>query len=117
MAGLPAVSALIFNVDGSGGEMRNSGAIAADASVTMRRRRARHRANLPASLSQFRRGRPLARRQPSLPFPAGRRRFAAGLAWLVPGERLVVSYGVDDRESWLGTLDADDVRAALESTP
>ena len=40
--------------------------------------------------------------------------FAAGLAWLVPGERLVVSYGVEDRESWLGALDAADVRKALE---
>jgi tetratricopeptide (TPR) repeat protein len=40
--------------------------------------------------------------------------FAAGLAWLVSGERLVVSYGIDDRESWLATVDASDVRAALQ---
>jgi len=39
--------------------------------------------------------------------------FAAGLAWAVPGERLVVSYGVDDRESWLATIDAADIRKRL----
>lgn len=38
--------------------------------------------------------------------------FAAGLAWH-PDGRLVVSYGVKDAESWLGTLDPADVADAL----
>jgi hypothetical protein len=54
----------------------------------------------------------------SRPFHFGRLgvEFAAGLAWMVPGERLVVSYGVEDRQAWLATLDAADVRAALAPT-
>ncbi|MFO0836868.1 MAG: hypothetical protein U0638_18050, partial [Phycisphaerales bacterium] len=41
--------------------------------------------------------------------------FAAGLAWHPDGHRLLISYGVDDRESWLATIDAEDVRRALAS--
>ncbi|MBV8188762.1 MAG: FkbM family methyltransferase [Alphaproteobacteria bacterium] len=39
--------------------------------------------------------------------------FAAGLAWHVTGEDLVVSFGIDDREPMLAIVRADDVRAAL----
>jgi len=39
--------------------------------------------------------------------------LAAGLAWRLDGIRLIVSYGVDDREAWLATIDADDVRRVL----
>jgi glycosyltransferase involved in cell wall biosynthesis len=39
--------------------------------------------------------------------------FAAGLAWHPDGRRLVVSYGVGDREAWIGTVDATDVRHLL----
>lgn len=38
--------------------------------------------------------------------------FAAGLAW-APDGRLLVSYGVRDRQSWVATLEADEVRALL----
>jgi glycosyltransferase involved in cell wall biosynthesis len=41
--------------------------------------------------------------------------FAAGLAWYPDGEHLLLSYGVDDRESWLATVDATDVRSILEN--
>ena len=40
--------------------------------------------------------------------------FAAGLAWHPDGKRLVVSYGVEDSEAWIATVDADDVRCVLE---
>lgn len=40
--------------------------------------------------------------------------FAAGLAWHPDGERLLISYGVADSESWLASVDAVDVRALLE---
>lgn len=39
--------------------------------------------------------------------------FASGLAWHVDGKRLVISYSVDDREPFLATVDAGDIRAAL----
>ena len=39
--------------------------------------------------------------------------FAAGLAWHPDGKRLVVSYGLADRESWLGTFGADDLMRVL----
>jgi exonuclease I len=41
--------------------------------------------------------------------------FVAGLAWHPDGERLIVSFGVGDGESWLGTVDAADIRATLYS--
>jgi glycosyltransferase involved in cell wall biosynthesis len=39
--------------------------------------------------------------------------FAAGLAWHPDGERLLISYGVDDGEAWLATVAAAEVRALL----
>jgi hypothetical protein len=39
--------------------------------------------------------------------------YAAGLAWHPDGERLVVSFGVADRESWLCSFRADELRAVL----
>ena len=41
--------------------------------------------------------------------------FAAGLCWHPDGTRLVVSYGVDDRDARIATIDASDVRGALSS--
>jgi FkbM family methyltransferase len=43
--------------------------------------------------------------------------FAAGLAWHPDGRRLMVSYGVGDRESWIATIDAQDVSRVLEDGP
>jgi glycosyltransferase involved in cell wall biosynthesis len=40
--------------------------------------------------------------------------FAAGLAWHPDGSRLIASYGVGDGESWMATIDADDVRKILD---
>jgi hypothetical protein len=40
--------------------------------------------------------------------------FAAGLAWHPDGKHLLVSYGVDDSEAWIATLDAAEVRGVLE---
>jgi glycosyltransferase involved in cell wall biosynthesis len=40
--------------------------------------------------------------------------FAAGLAWHPDGKRLLVSYGVDDKEAWIATVDAAEVRDLLE---
>jgi len=39
--------------------------------------------------------------------------FAAGLAWHPDGERLMVSFSIGDHESWIATVDADDVRGVL----
>ena len=39
--------------------------------------------------------------------------FAAGLAWHPDGKRLIVSFSVQDRESWIATVDADEVRSVL----
>lgn len=39
--------------------------------------------------------------------------FAAGLCWDVKDERLVISYGVKDRESWLGMVSPGEVAAML----
>ena len=39
--------------------------------------------------------------------------FAAGLAWHPDGKRLLVSFSVQDRESWIATVDADEVRSVL----
>lgn len=41
--------------------------------------------------------------------------FAAGLVWHPDGRRLVVTYGVEDHEAWVATVDADDVRRVLEN--
>ncbi|WP_338699206.1 glycosyltransferase [Bradyrhizobium sp. 26S5] len=43
--------------------------------------------------------------------------FAAGLAWHPDSRRLLVSYGVADSESWIASIDAAEIRAALESDP
>ncbi|CDX40907.1 hypothetical protein MPLDJ20_310003 [Mesorhizobium plurifarium] len=40
--------------------------------------------------------------------------FAAGLAWHPDERRLLISYSVADSESWLATIDAVEVDAALE---
>jgi tetratricopeptide (TPR) repeat protein len=40
--------------------------------------------------------------------------FAAGLAWHPDGKRLLISCGVGDRESWIATVEAAEVRAVLE---
>jgi len=40
--------------------------------------------------------------------------YAAGLAWHPDGKRLLVSYGVADREAWIATVDAGEVRRVLE---
>jgi glycosyltransferase involved in cell wall biosynthesis len=39
--------------------------------------------------------------------------FNAGLAWHPDGARLLLSYGVDDQESWLATVSAKEVRELL----
>jgi len=39
--------------------------------------------------------------------------FAAGLAWHVTGDRLVVSFGTDDHEPTLAVFEAQEIRAAL----
>ena len=39
--------------------------------------------------------------------------FVAGLAWHPDARRLLLSYGVKDYETWLATVDADEVRAIL----
>jgi FkbM family methyltransferase len=40
--------------------------------------------------------------------------FAAGLAWHPDGKRLLISYGIADREAWVATVDAVDVRNVLD---
>ncbi len=40
--------------------------------------------------------------------------FAAGLAWHPDGKRLLVSYGVDDKEAWIATVEVQEVRDLLE---
>jgi FkbM family methyltransferase len=40
--------------------------------------------------------------------------FVAGLAWHPDGNRLIVSYGAGDSESWIATIEAADVRRILE---
>jgi glycosyltransferase involved in cell wall biosynthesis len=39
--------------------------------------------------------------------------FAAGLAWHNDGQRLLISFGVSDRESWIATVSAEDIQAML----
>jgi hypothetical protein len=41
--------------------------------------------------------------------------FAAGLAWYPDERRLLGSYGVADSESWIASIDAAEIRTALES--
>ena len=40
--------------------------------------------------------------------------YAVGLAWHPDAQRLIISYGVGDRESWLATVPAKEVRLLLE---
>lgn len=47
-------------------------------------------------------------------FAAGEGEFCCGLCWHPDRERLVVTYGVLDREAWIGTVLADDVFSMLE---
>ena len=42
--------------------------------------------------------------------------FAAGLAWHPQGDSLLISYGVDDGEAWIATVQVDEVRRVLEDT-
>lgn len=39
--------------------------------------------------------------------------FVAGLAWHPNGEQLLVSFGVNDAESWLATISSSDIEASL----
>jgi hypothetical protein len=39
--------------------------------------------------------------------------FAAGMAWHPDGKRLMISFGVQDREAWIATVNASDVRALM----
>lgn len=43
--------------------------------------------------------------------------FVAGMAWHPDGPKLAISYGVKDRESWLATVEIEDVREMLRDTP
>jgi len=40
--------------------------------------------------------------------------FAAGLAWHPDGKRLMLSFSIGDHESWIGTVDAGEVRGVLQ---
>jgi hypothetical protein len=42
--------------------------------------------------------------------------FASGLAWHPDGAHLLISYGIRDREAWLATVEAEEVRAILSDT-
>lgn len=42
--------------------------------------------------------------------------FAAGLTWHPNEEQLLISYGVGDSESWIGLVDASEVRLLLQAT-
>ena len=39
--------------------------------------------------------------------------LASGLAWHPDGERLLITFGIHDREAWIATVDAEEVRAIL----
>lgn len=39
--------------------------------------------------------------------------YATGLAWHVDGERVLLSYSIQDRESWIGMVDASEVSRLL----
>lgn len=51
----------------------------------------------------------------SLPFYFNKKgiEFNTGLAWHLDGANLLLSYGVDDQESWVATVTAENVRALL----
>jgi glycosyltransferase involved in cell wall biosynthesis len=40
--------------------------------------------------------------------------YASGLTWHPGGKRLLISYGVGDREAWIAAVEASDVRRVLE---
>jgi FkbM family methyltransferase len=40
--------------------------------------------------------------------------FAAGIAWHPDGTRLLISYGREDKDSFVATVDANDIRIALQ---
>ena len=42
--------------------------------------------------------------------------LASGLAWHPDGDCLLISFGIKDREAWLATVKAEDVRAILSDT-
>jgi glycosyltransferase involved in cell wall biosynthesis len=42
--------------------------------------------------------------------------LASGLAWHPDGGRLLITFGIHDREAWLATVDAEEVRAILSDT-
>ncbi len=52
---------------------------------------------------------------PPFVFNHVRYEFCAGLAWMKDGKRLVFSYGVDDKEAWVGTVAASDITEFLQS--
>jgi hypothetical protein len=41
---------------------------------------------------------------------------ASGLAWHPDGERLLITFGINDREAWFATVQAEQVRAILLDT-
>lgn len=41
--------------------------------------------------------------------------FAAGLAWHPDERRIVITYGIDDKEAWIATVESREVREALMS--
>jgi hypothetical protein len=42
--------------------------------------------------------------------------LASGLAWHPDGERLLITFGIQDREAWIATVDTEEVRAILSDT-
>jgi glycosyltransferase involved in cell wall biosynthesis/predicted GH43/DUF377 family glycosyl hydrolase len=56
----------------------------------------------------------LSKVSPPFVFNHVRYEFCAGLAWHKDGKRLVFSYGVDDKEAWLGTVNAAEVMSFMQ---
>jgi glycosyltransferase involved in cell wall biosynthesis len=50
-------------------------------------------------------------------FGDGEGEFCCGMCWHPDGRRLVISYGVLDREAWLATVDAEEVCHMLQEPP
>jgi len=51
----------------------------------------------------------------SIPFVFQKPRFefCAGMAWASDGKRLILSFGVDDKEAWIGSVLASEVSEFL----
>ena len=77
--------------------------------------RAGQAAALSAPLRLVRRRVEAARREPAASFLQTARRRVRRRPCLAPRrQRLMISYGVDDSQSWIATVDANDVRRVLE---